>query len=653
MYSIFGVLAANNILIRWLTVPENPLAAGFWIEAGASLAVFLITLTVLMERFFANHMKTLDASRTVARELEHAYEALERRVEVRTRELALLNSVAAVVSGLVDLREILGISLRESMAAFDVEAGGAYGLEEETGTLVLLAHPGLSQVFVDQMARLSMETAMAGKSLSMEQPLTWSVEEYPAGQLKDAIMAEGLRSIIGVPLAAKGRLVGGLVLDSRRERTLSPEESSLLIAVGQQIGLAMENARLLEAERVGRTDANRRREVAEGLRETLAVLNSHRPVKEILSFIVSQACRIIGSNAASLMELDQPEGQFRIRASCGLDPEHAAAVSYSRGKGGPGRAIEARQPVAVPDVAAFVQWQNREKNPVYAEETRGLTLMLERGFKANLCVPLFVRGAGFGGITLYYREARQFSAEEVQLATSLADQASLAVENARLHEEAEQAAALAERNRLARELHDSVTQSLYSVTLYAEAAARLLGAGQGAEAASHLRDLGITAREALREMRLLIFELNPPALEKGSLADALQIRLDAVEARGGVAVSFHVTGTEQLAPPVRQELYQVAQEALNNALKHAQAQAVKVLLRFDGQGACLEINDDGVGFEPEAARRSGGLGLRSMRERAEKIGGTLDVETRQGSGTLVRITAPRAVPGVTGQAAPA
>ncbi|HUJ74844.1 MAG TPA: hypothetical protein VL359_08295, partial [bacterium] len=142
MYGIFGALAANNILIGWLTVPENPLSAGFWVEAGATLAVFLITMTVLIERFFANHLRTLEASRTVARELEHAYGALEHRVQVRTRELALLNSVAAVASGLVDLREILRIALRETMEAFAVEAGGAYGLEEETGTLTLLAHDG-------------------------------------------------------------------------------------------------------------------------------------------------------------------------------------------------------------------------------------------------------------------------------------------------------------------------------------------------------------------------------------------------------------------------------------------------------------------------------------------------------------------------------
>ncbi|HEY9594435.1 MAG TPA: GAF domain-containing sensor histidine kinase, partial [Spirochaetia bacterium] len=363
----------------------------------------------------------------------------------------------------------------------------------------------------------------------------------------------------------------------------------------------------------------------------LAVLNSHRPIQEILDFIVGQACRIIDSDGAALMQIEPATGEFRVRAFCGLDPEHAAAIRYSRGHGGPGRAVAARQPVAIPDT--------REARPADSEEEQGLALVLARGFRAALNVPMFVRDEGFGAMTLYYRARRQFDADDVQLATSLANQASLAVENARLREEAEQAAALAERNRLARELHDSVTQSLYSVTLYAEAAARQLGGGQAEEAAGHLRDLGTTAREALREMRLLIFELSPPALEKASLADALQIRLDAVECRGGVAVSFQVDGTERLSAPARQELYQVAQEALNNALKHAHAQAMKVRLSFDETTATLEISDNGDGFDVEAARRGGGRGLRGMGERVERIRGTLVVESAPGTGTRVQATA--------------
>jgi signal transduction histidine kinase len=130
---------------------------------------------------------------------------------------------------------------------------------------------------------------------------------------------------------------------------------------------------------------------------------------------------------------------------------------------------------------------------------------------------------------------------------SVADQVALAIENARLREQAGQAAAMEERGRLARELHDSVTQLLYSVTMYTEAAARLMTAGQEADAAEYLRDARDTAREALREMRLLIYQLRPPVLEKGGLAVALQVRLDAVEkGRTGCHPPFRLSSTRSL-----------------------------------------------------------------------------------------------------------
>jgi signal transduction histidine kinase len=288
----------------------------------------------------------------------------------------------------------------------------------------------------------------------------------------------------------------------------------------------------------------------------------------------------------------------------------------------------------------FIERQREDSDAGFAEDLLGFELLMDLGYKAILSVPLVVQGESYGGITLYYREPRRFSDEEISLATSISSQAALAIENARLREQAAQGAAFAERNRLARDLHDSVTQSLYSVTLYAEATARLLRGGDAAAAEEHLREMGTTAREALREMRLLIFELSPPALETGSLVDALQMRLDAVEARGGIAVSFRVEGEEELNPRVRKELYQIAQEALNNSLKHSRGQAVRLLLQFGAEETVLEIVDDGVGFKPEQAQKSGGRGVRGMRERVDRIGGSLAVESVTTGGTRVRVTAP-------------
>jgi len=266
--------------------------------------------------------------------------------------------------------------------------------------------------------------------------------------------------------------------------------------------------------------------------------------------------------------------------------------------------------------------------------------MLSYGFSALLSVPLIIKDVDYGGITLYFRTPREFSQEEIELATTVADQAALAIENARLRGQAEQAAAFAERSRLARELHDSVTQSLYSITLYSEAVARMLASGAGSEAVEHLRELRATAQEALREMRLLIFQLSPPALDTCCLANALQTRLDAVEARGGLKVDLQAHGAERLTPRARQELYQVAQEALNNALKHARAQSVRILLEFGEHETRMDVADDGCGFEPEQAVRGGGLGLRGMRERVQGIGGTLRIESSPGKGTTIHVTVP-------------
>jgi signal transduction histidine kinase len=232
------------------------------------------------------------------------------------------------------------------------------------------------------------------------------------------------------------------------------------------------------------------------------------------------------------------------------------------------------------------------------------------------------------------------SARDATLALAIARQAAVAIENARLHERARQAATLEERQRLARELHDSVTQSLYGIGLYAEAAGRALADGDTLSAGDSLREIGETTQEALGEMRLLLFELRPPHLEEGGLTAALRSRLQAVETRAGLTVEFDCRGEERLRPDAEQELYRIAQEALNNILKHARAQHVAVHLDFTSDLVVLEVTDDGVGFAP-SREHAAGYGLPGMRERAERLGGRLVVHSGPGAGTRVRVEAPR------------
>jgi signal transduction histidine kinase len=154
-----------------------------------------------------------------------------------------------------------------------------------------------------------------------------------------------------------------------------------------------------------------------------------------------------------------------------------------------------------------------------------------------------------------------------------------------------------------------------------------------------VREIAETAHEALGEMRLLLFQLRPQHLEEHGLAQALQSRLRAVEARAGLNVEFDCASNERLPAETEHELYRLAQEALNNVLKHAHAHTIGVRLHVAPHTAKLEITDDGIGFDASCA--GGGFGLSSMRERAAHLGGVLCVESARGSGTVVRVEVPR------------
>jgi signal transduction histidine kinase len=206
--------------------------------------------------------------------------------------------------------------------------------------------------------------------------------------------------------------------------------------------------------------------------------------------------------------------------------------------------------------------------------------------------------------------------------------------------QAEELAVLQERNRLARELHDSVTQSLHSSTLLAEAGQRVASTGDIERARGYLIRLGEISQQALREMRLLVYELRPLALSGIGLEAALQQRLDTVERRSGVEVELSVEEDLDIPARVEEELYRIAMEALNNALKHANPTKVTVDLSKEEKREipciALSIMDDGIGFDLDSKVEAGGLGLVSMQERIEKLGGDLTIISAPGEGTQVK-----------------
>jgi len=201
-------------------------------------------------------------------------------------------------------------------------------------------------------------------------------------------------------------------------------------------------------------------------------------------------------------------------------------------------------------------------------------------------------------------------------------------------------ATIEERQRLAHDLHDSVTQSLYSLTLLAETGRRAADADNLESVSHYVGRLGKVAQQALKEMRLMIYELRPEALEQNGLVGALRQRLEAVEGRVGVKTEIHDDISVELPPAIEDALFNVASEALNNAIKHASATEIKITLSETDREIYVEIGDNGRGFSVEEKINSGGLGLMTMRDRAEKLNGKFEIDSKINEGTIAQVIIP-------------
>jgi PAS domain S-box-containing protein len=300
---------------------------------------------------------------------------------------------------------------------------------------------------------------------------------------------------------------------------------------------------------------------------------------------------------------------------------------------------------------------NSTKNPVlnllsgsgeilYIEDTHAaesLELLLDgslegwrhslAAYRTWLFLPLVVKGELMGCLVLTHSQPDCFDSTERSLAQGVANQAGIAMVNARLHRQAQEAAVASERLRLARDLHDSVAQALYTINLFGEASRMAYSAGKEDLVIKNLNEIQAIAREATTDLRVLIYELHPPVLFEIGLAAALKNRIEAVEMRAGIEAGLIVEGDRELPPDVQTDLFRIAQEALTNVLKHAQASRVQINLYLGTDRVRLIIQDNGIGFFLQEAEAGPGVGLRSLRERVQRIGGTLRIETAPGQGT--------------------
>ncbi|HEX2700022.1 MAG TPA: GAF domain-containing sensor histidine kinase [Acidimicrobiales bacterium] len=352
----------------------------------------------------------------------------------------------------------------------------------------------------------------------------------------------------------------------------------------------------------------------------------------VLERLVHAAQELAGARYAALGVPDDEHGFARFITAGMSEAEIEALGPLPRTHGLLGAMLTDPTPYRTPDIRADPRF-------------RGWWPAAHPVMRSFLGVPIVFRGDVIGAFYLTDKRGEPvFTAADEEVVGVLAAHAAVLMEHARLYEQSRELSILAERNRLARELHDAMTQTLFSLRLSMEAAAALVDGD--AKAAAVELDTGRTLIDAaFGELRALILELRPPAVEADGLVTALRKHLDVVGRAHGLAVSVAVAGdpagADALAPEQERALFRIAQEAVTNAVRHAAASTIEVVVAFDVGGASVAICDDGAGFDPAARSvHSRRLGLTSMRERAQELGGQVRITSAPGQGTTVRAEVP-------------
>lgn len=428
----------------------------------------------------------------------------------------------------------------------------------------------------------------------------------------------GIHAIAIASLNRDDNLLGALsayALDPTH--VFSEDDINLLRSLADLAAQAVRNATLYATEQ-------RRSQQFRAIEEVGRRLTAILSYEDLVTEIAHLAHHILQQTQVAVGLLENEEIVYRIYTEQDKrqdSTQQKRRLEYRSGQldGIAGWVIRNAQAVLVSDVT-----NDPRHTPVSASHPTG----------SELVAPIKLQDSVAGVIHIASEQMNAFDEMDLNIVQLLADQSAVAIQNARLHEQARQLAIFEERQRLARELHDSVTQALYGMTLFTAATNDLLAIGDVKTAMNHIQVMQETAQLALREMRLLIFQLRSPSLKDG-LAAALQERLESVEQRSGVKTELRVTGIGCADSRTDEELYRIAQESLNNALKHAHAHHIRIHLLQGQQNVRMEICDDGRGFSPDAALRSGGLGLRGMKERVAQLGGTLSIHSRHGEGTTI------------------
>lgn len=433
-----------------------------------------------------------------------------------------------------------------------------------------------------------------------------------------------------------GGVLGVVAAGSARDDFASDYDRLLIRVGGNQLAVALQGAQLQAAQ----AELAQRRKMAALLEQRVAertreleslyradeTLYASLRLDDVLHGLADAAADVLGTDKSIVFTPDESGGRLVVRVARGFGVRPVAQLSLAHDEGIMGEVMRTKAPVSV----ANIHIDPRASAPA-------AQVLEAEGVYALLSVPIMARGEVIAILNTYDGDVRDFDEDQKRVVVALAHRAGLAIENARLYEAARTVATMEERQRMARELHDSVSQALYAIVLDVSAAQEL-AIPELPQLQGILEDARAAAETGLAEMRSLIFELRPESLEQEGLVAALEKGVAAVQARYGLPVQATLGKEPDVSLAIKEVLYRVAQQALQNSAKHARARRLAISLDQHRAELALRVRDDGRGFDPHATF-PGHLGLRSMHERVTSVGGVLDISSDQ-RGTEVSVRIP-------------
>ena len=573
------------------------------------------------------------ALRAYRDQLEELVEERTAEIAQRNAELAAQNAIAATISQSLDLTTILNAALERALDVLGMKSGCIFLLDPDDGSLALQVSQGRTSpcAWVEGKQPECRCKSISDRAVSGLEPVVIKVADQPDECRCPLAAEDDLRLLVGTPLLSQGRAVGALAMGTPSADAIPPQEIELLTAIGQQIGMAVENAHLYrETERW-----------AEGmalLHELSVSLSATLDPVEIYDQITRQSARLIDCPVTVL---------FR------WDSEHQGAVGVSR------YGVDGRPPkgmhLRLADNPILLQLITQRQAIIVteAQEDPRVPAPLREGFEPRslLCLPLWGTGKQLGFLFLIDpHTARRWQPHEIDLLESFLDRAAAALENAHLHKQLEWAAALEERQRIAAEMHDGLAQTLSYLGLKTDRAMELLQDGQSEQVLDECHQMQDAIGQATREIRRSIASLQESPRPRQSLQEALGQAVDEMAEDGDPPVDLRIRSQEPLFLPTGEldHVLRVVREALLNALRHARARHITVGMDRLSDAVEITVKDDGQGFDPEGAAVDGDdhFGLSIMRARAARIAGQVQVDSLPGQGTRVRLTWPlRSEPG--------